>query len=46
LVTTAVSLDNLGQMSNLLWLFWIVGTSVSLARGSRTEAAPAKVALA
>jgi hypothetical protein len=46
LVTTAVSLDNLGQMSNFLWLLWIVGTSVSLARGSRTGAAPAEVALA
>jgi hypothetical protein len=46
LVTTAVSLDNLGQMSNLLWLAWIVGTSVSLARGVRPEAAQAEVALA
>jgi hypothetical protein len=46
LVTTAVSLDNLGQMSNLLWLLWIAGTSVSLARGARAEAAQAEVALA
>jgi hypothetical protein len=46
LVTTAVSLDNLGQMSNLLWLAWIVGTSASLARGVRAEAAQAEVALA
>ena len=46
LVTTAVSLDNLGQMSNLLWLAWVAGTSVSLARGVRAEAAPAEVALA
>jgi len=45
LVTTAVSLDNLGQMSNILWLLWIIGTSVSLARGS-TEAARTEVALA
>src|SRR5262249_31092026 len=35
LVTTAVSLDNLGQMSNMLWLAWIVGASVALARGER-----------
>jgi hypothetical protein len=41
-----VSLDNLGQMSNFLWLLWIVGTSVSLTRDSRTEATPAQVALA
>jgi hypothetical protein len=46
LVTTAVSLDNLGQMSKLLWLLWIAGTSVSLARGARAEAAQAEVALA
>jgi hypothetical protein len=46
LVTTAVSLDNLGQMSNLLWLFWIVAASVSLARGSDAKAVQAEVALA
>ncbi len=46
LVTTAVSLDNLGQMSNLLWLLWIVVASVSLARGSDAKAAQAEVALA
>jgi hypothetical protein len=46
LVTTAVSLDNLGQMSNLLWLAWVAGTSVSLARGVRAEARQAEVALA
>jgi hypothetical protein len=46
LVTTAVSLDNLGQMSNLLWLLWIVAASVSLARGSDAKAAQAEVALA
>jgi hypothetical protein len=33
LATTAASLDNLGQMSNLLWLAWIVWASVSLMRG-------------
>lgn len=46
LVTTAVSFDDFGQMSNLLWLLWIAGTSVSLARGARAEAAQAEVALA
>ena len=35
LVTTAVSLDNLGQMANVLWLAWVVGASVALARGER-----------
>ena len=46
LVTTAVSLDNFGQMSNFLWLAWIVGTSIALARGRRSEAPAAEVALA
>ena len=46
LVTTAVSLDNLGQMSNLLWPLWIVAASISLARGSAAKAAQAEVALA
>ena len=46
LVTTAVSLDNLGQMSNLLWLLWIIAASVSLARRSDAKAAQAEVALA
>jgi hypothetical protein len=45
-VTTAVSLDNLGQMSNLLWLAWVAGTSVALARGVRAEATQAEVVLA
>ncbi len=35
LVLTAVSLDNLGQMANFLWLLWIVAASVSLTRGRR-----------
>ena len=35
LVLTAASLDNLGQMTNLLWLAWIVFASVSLARTER-----------
>jgi hypothetical protein len=38
LVLTAVSLDNLGQMANSLWLIWIVWASVSLARGERSPA--------
>jgi hypothetical protein len=46
LATTAVSLDNLGQMSNFLWLLWIIGASVSLARERRAEAPAASVALA
>lgn len=33
LVLTATSLDNLGQMANLLWLIWVVGASIALARG-------------
>jgi hypothetical protein len=45
LVTTAVSLDNLGQMSNLLWLIWIVAASLSLAR-ERAEAPIGDVAIA
>ena len=36
LVMTAVSLDNLGQMTNMLWLVWIVGASIALARDRRT----------
>ena len=35
LVMTAVSLDNLGQMTFTLWLVWIVGASIALARESR-----------
>jgi hypothetical protein len=46
LVTTAVSLDNLGQMSNMLWLVWIVGTSISLARSPRAAASQVDVAVA
>jgi hypothetical protein len=39
LVTTATSLDNLGQMSNLLWLAWIVAASIALGRGERRHGA-------
>ena len=34
LVLTVVSLDNLGQMANFLWLLWIVWASIALARRS------------
>ena len=37
LVLTAVSLDNLGQMANALWLIWIVWASISLTRGERVS---------
>jgi hypothetical protein len=46
LLTTAVSLDNFGQMSNFLWLMWIIATSIALARRPRGEATAAQVALA
>ena len=32
LVVTPISVDNLAQMTNLLWLAWIVAASVALAR--------------
>ena len=32
LVLTPISLDNLAQMANILWLAWIVAASVALAR--------------
>jgi hypothetical protein len=38
LVTTAVSVDNLGQMTFTLWLIWIVGASIALARRRRVPA--------
>lgn len=42
LVLTAVSVDNFGQMTFMLWLAWIVGASIALARGKRAPApAPA-----
>jgi len=42
LVLTAVSVDNLGQMTFMLWLAWIVYASLTLARGERVGApAPA-----
>ena len=41
LVTTAISFNNLGQMSGMLWLAWTVYASIALARGER---APSRVA--
>ena len=42
LVLTAVSVDNFGQMTFMLWLAWIVYASFTLARGERVRAtAPA-----
>jgi hypothetical protein len=34
LVLTPLSLDNAGQFSQILYLMWVVGTSVALARRS------------
>jgi hypothetical protein len=42
LVATAVSVENVGQFSVLLWMAWIVGASISLGRG---EHAPHTVAV-
>jgi hypothetical protein len=39
LVSVAVDPNNIGQMSSLLALVWIVGTSVALARSPRQAAA-------
>jgi len=44
LVLTPLSFDNLGQFSQILWLFWVVGASVALARSPRQAAAPALAA--
>ena len=44
LIGTAVSLENLGQLSSLLWLTWIVYASVALARGKQAEARAVAVA--
>ena len=38
LIGTAVSLENLGQLSSLLWFAWIVYASIALARGKRAPA--------
>jgi hypothetical protein len=44
LVLTAVSVDNLGQMTFLLWLAWIVYASFALPRGERVRASATAVA--
>jgi hypothetical protein len=41
LVLTPLSLDNLGQMTQMLPLFWIVGVSIALVRAPRRRAVPA-----
>jgi hypothetical protein len=46
LVLTAVSLDNLGQLTNLLWLAWIVWASIALARRRPVPASASAVPLA
>jgi hypothetical protein len=38
LIGTAVSLENLGQMSGMLWFAWIVYASIALAHGKRAPA--------
>lgn len=35
LVLTPLSVDNAGQFSQILYLLWVVGTSIALARGRR-----------
>jgi hypothetical protein len=40
LVLTPLSLDNLGQMTQMLWLFWTVGVSIALARVPRRVSIP------
>jgi hypothetical protein len=44
LVLTPLSVDNLGQFSQLLWPLWIVGTSIALLRGERRGAVTPAVA--
>ena len=44
LIGTAVSLENLGQFSSLLWFAWIVYASIALARGKRAPAGAVAVA--
>jgi hypothetical protein len=44
LIGTAVSLENLGKMSVMLWFAWIVYASIALARGERAPAGAAAVA--
>jgi hypothetical protein len=44
LVTTAASVDNLGQMTFFLWLVWIVYASVTLGLGRRARATSPAIA--
>lgn len=44
LVTTAVSVDNLGQMSFFLWLVWIVCASITLGLRGRAHATSPAIA--
>ena len=44
LIGTAVSLENLGQMSGMLWFAWIVYASVAIARGKPAPAGAVAVA--
>jgi hypothetical protein len=41
LVLTPLSFDNLGQFSQILWLFWVVGASIAVARSPRRAPAQA-----
>jgi hypothetical protein len=42
LVLTPLSVDNLGQFSQMLWLFWVVGACIALVRSEpRRAVAPA-----
>jgi hypothetical protein len=43
LITTATSVDNLGQLANTLWLAWIVTASIALGHGQRTRQATAPI---
>jgi hypothetical protein len=43
LLFTAVSLDNLGQLTNLLWLAWVTAASITLFRNEPTTATRALV---
>lgn len=44
LVTTAASVDDLGQLSFTLWFLWIVFASIALARGKQARARATTVA--
>jgi hypothetical protein len=41
LVLTPLSFDNLGQFSQLLWLVWVLGASIAVARSPRRAPVPA-----